>query len=75
MSSNGNSRDSDPSAKVYVGDLGSGGSKPDLEREFEKFGPLKSVWVARNPPGNGVSIDHGGAFQKGGNVTGSVNLP
>lgn len=46
------SRDSDPAAKVYVGDLGSGGSKPDIEREFEKFGALKSVWVARNPPGN-----------------------
>ena len=37
--------------KVYVGDLGSGGSKPELEREFERYGTLKSVWVARNPPG------------------------
>ena len=37
--------------RVYVGDLGSGGSKPELEREFERYGPLKSVWVARNPPG------------------------
>lgn len=47
------SRDSynDPAAKVYVGDLGSGGSKPELEKEFKRFGPLKSVWVARNPPG------------------------
>ena len=41
----------DPAAKVYVGDLGSGGSKPELEKEFKRFGPLKSVWVARNPPG------------------------
>ena len=41
---NGNTR-------VYIGDLGSGGSKPELEREFERYGPLKSVWVARNPPG------------------------
>ena len=48
------SRDADPAAKVYVGDLGEGGSKPELEREFEKFGPLKSVWVARNPPGKGL---------------------
>eukprot|EP00731_Ephydatia_muelleri_P022924 Em0015g507a len=39
------------SSRVYVGDLGSGGSKPELEREFERYGPLKSVWVARNPPG------------------------
>ena len=38
-------------ARVYVGDLGSGGSKPELEREFERYGHLKSVWVARNPPG------------------------
>ncbi len=37
--------------RVYIGDLGSGGSKPELEREFERYGPLKSVWVARNPPG------------------------
>ena len=32
--------------RVYVGDLGSGGSKPELEREFERYGPLKSVWVS-----------------------------
>ena len=38
-------------ARVYIGDLGSGGSKPELEREFERYGQLKSVWVARNPPG------------------------
>ena len=42
--------------RVYVGDLGSGGSKPELEREFEHFGPLRSVWVARNPPGEIVFI-------------------
>lgn len=41
--------------RVYIGDLGSGGSKPELEREFERYGPLKSVWVARNPPGIGFS--------------------
>lgn len=42
---------SDSSTKVYIGDLGSGGSKPELEKEFERYGTLKSVWVARNPPG------------------------
>ena len=42
------------SCRVYVGDLGSGGSKPELEREFERYGPLKSVWVARNPPGEKI---------------------
>ena len=44
-------RDRGDVARVYIGDLGSGGSKPELEREFERYGPLKSVWVARNPPG------------------------
>ena len=44
-------RDRGEGARVYIGDLGSGGSKPELEREFERYGPLKSVWVARNPPG------------------------
>ena len=39
------------STRVYVGDLGSGGSKYELEREFSKYGHLVSVWVARNPPG------------------------
>ena len=37
--------------KVYVGNLGSNGSKAELEREFERFGRLHDVWVARNPPG------------------------
>lgn len=40
-----------PKTRVYVGDLGSGGSKYELEREFGTFGKLRSVWVARNPPG------------------------
>lgn len=37
--------------KVYIGDLGSGTAKHELEDHFSKFGPLKNVWVARNPPG------------------------
>jgi len=37
--------------RVYVGNLGKNGSRRELEREFEKFGPLRDVWVARNPPG------------------------
>ena len=36
---------------MYVGNLGNNGSKQELEREFEKFGRLHDVWVARNPPG------------------------
>uniref|UniRef100_T1JLW6 RRM domain-containing protein n=1 Tax=Strigamia maritima TaxID=126957 RepID=T1JLW6_STRMM len=37
--------------KVYVGDLGSGASKQELEEAFGYYGPLRNVWVARNPPG------------------------
>jgi len=38
-------------SRVYVGNLSDGASKRELEREFESFGPLRDVWVARNPPG------------------------
>ncbi|XP_077994708.1 serine/arginine-rich splicing factor 7-like [Glandiceps talaboti] len=37
--------------KLYVGDLGSGAAKHELESRFSKYGPLRNVWVARNPPG------------------------
>jgi len=37
--------------KVYIGNLGNNASKYDLEDAFAKYGPLKNVWVARNPPG------------------------
>ena len=38
-------------SRVYIGNLGNNGSRRELEREFEHFGPLRDVWVARNPPG------------------------
>lgn len=38
-------------AKVYVGDLGSNASKQEIEDAFGYYGTLRSVWVARNPPG------------------------
>lgn len=37
--------------KIYVGDLPRDASEKDIERAFSYYGPLKSVWVARNPPG------------------------
>ncbi|KXJ29387.1 Serine/arginine-rich splicing factor 3 [Exaiptasia diaphana] len=37
--------------RVYVGNLGSNGIKSEIEREFSKFGIIRDVWVARNPPG------------------------
>ncbi|XP_040583274.1 RNA-binding protein 1 [Lepeophtheirus salmonis] len=44
-------RDWDISCKVYIGNLGNSASKYELEDAFSKYGPLKNVWVARNPPG------------------------
>ena len=39
------------SEKVYVGGLGNSADKQELWRTFSKYGPLRDVWVARNPPG------------------------
>ncbi|KFM74863.1 Serine/arginine-rich splicing factor 7, partial [Stegodyphus mimosarum] len=40
-----------PDCKVYVGDLGNSGTKHEIEDVFSYYGPLRNVWVARNPPG------------------------
>lgn len=37
--------------KVYVGDLGNSARKNELEDSFSYYGPLRNVWIARNPPG------------------------
>lgn len=44
-------REWDLACKVYVGNLGSSASKYEIENAFIKYGPLRNVWVARNPPG------------------------
>lgn len=44
-------REWDLQCKVYVGNLGSSASKYEIENAFGKYGPLRNVWVARNPPG------------------------
>jgi len=44
-------REWDLACKVYVGNLGSSASKHEIENSFGKYGPLRNVWVARNPPG------------------------
>ena len=44
-------RDNRLDSKVYVGELGYGAAKQELEDIFSRYGPLRSVWVARNPPG------------------------
>lgn len=39
------------SAKVYVGDLGNYAREKDVEDAFGRYGAIRSVWVARRPPG------------------------
>ena len=41
----------DLDAKVYVGDLPRDAQDKELQKAFEYYGRLRSVWVARNPPG------------------------
>ena len=41
----------DLECKVYVGDLPRDASEKDIEKAFTYYGNLRSVWVARNPPG------------------------
>jgi len=38
-------------AKIYVGDLPRNADEREVEDAFRKFGGVRSVWVARNPPG------------------------
>ena len=33
--------------RIFVGDIGPRVGKYDLEREFDSYGPLVDVWVAR----------------------------
>ena len=40
-------------AKIYVGNLPPGIPETEVEREFERYGRLRSCWVARKPPGFG----------------------
>uniref|UniRef100_A0A0B7ARK0 CCHC-type domain-containing protein n=2 Tax=Arion vulgaris TaxID=1028688 RepID=A0A0B7ARK0_9EUPU len=36
--------------RVHIADLGLDPSKTEISRAFEKFGPLREIWVARIPP-------------------------
>lgn len=44
-------RDTSTECKVYIGDLSKDAEEKEIERAFGYYGRLKSVWVARNPPG------------------------
>ena len=39
-----------PMIKVWVGGLGEEGTRLELEVAFEEFGPVKNIWIAKNPP-------------------------
>ncbi|KAI5752459.1 hypothetical protein M8J77_017148 [Diaphorina citri] len=53
MSRGRDRRSSNDDCKIYVGDLSTSSTKEDIEDAFSYYGPIKNVWVARNPPGFG----------------------
>lgn len=48
-------KNENPDCKVYIGNLVTDRSpdKREIEYQFSYFGPLKSLWIARTPPGFG----------------------
>lgn len=36
---------------LFIFLLGSSANKQDLEDAFSYYGPIRNVWIARNPPG------------------------
>ena len=40
-----------PGVQVYIGDLGSDGTRYELEEAFSVYGAVKNIWVAKKPPG------------------------
>jgi len=45
--------------KVYVGGLNPGAVERVIEQVFSAYGRIKSIWVARNPPGFAfVAFEH-----------------
>jgi arginine/serine-rich splicing factor 7 len=43
--------------RVFIGDLPRHADERDIERSFRLYGCIKSVWMARNPPGFGEFSD------------------
>ena len=43
-------------SRIFIGGLPDDASRTELEREFEHFGNMREVWVARNPPGFGFIV-------------------
>ena len=51
MSNRYSSNSTSLESKVYVGGLTQNASKDEIEEAFERYGRLRNVFVARNPPG------------------------
>ena len=41
----------DVSCKVWIGGLGEEGTRLEIEEAFGEIGPVKNIWLAKNPPG------------------------
>jgi len=40
-----------PECKVYVGNLDPDATDRDLDKEFNRYGKIAHIWIARKPPG------------------------
>ncbi|KDR09518.1 Splicing factor, arginine/serine-rich 7 [Zootermopsis nevadensis] len=49
-SSRSGSPDEEDGVRLHVADLGMGVSKRELQHVFDKYGPLREIWVAKSPP-------------------------
>ncbi|GFG36970.1 hypothetical protein Cfor_05391 [Coptotermes formosanus] len=49
-SSRSGSADDEDGVRLHVADLGMGVSKRELQHVFDKYGPLREIWVAKSPP-------------------------
>ncbi|PSN39891.1 hypothetical protein C0J52_07938 [Blattella germanica] len=49
-SSRSASPDDENGVRLHVADLGMGVSKRELQHVFDKYGPLREIWVAKSPP-------------------------
>ena len=41
----------DKACKVWIGGLGEEGTRLEIEEAFGEIGPVKNIWLAKNPPG------------------------
>jgi hypothetical protein len=49
-SSDGHEEDSIDQCRIHIADLTNSVTQYDIEKSFMKFGEIKEVWMAKNPP-------------------------